>query len=133
MNDRAWGESTKPSRQRKERIEIFPNNPWAPGFLAAVLVRRGERDRANTLVKQIGDTPTPIWGRVWYHLLCSEIAQAAAWYASVVCRQVLRGEASLLDPVSCKSSQPTALAYAFRRGRPSWPQLTRRSAAHHQV
>ncbi len=32
----------------------------------------------------MGDTPTPLWGRAWYHLLCSEIAEAARWYEKMI-------------------------------------------------
>ena len=30
-------------------------------------------------LREMGDTPTPLWGRAWYHLLCSELAEAARW------------------------------------------------------
>ena len=32
----------------------------------------------------MGDSPTPIWGRAWYHLLCSEIDAAADWYEKMI-------------------------------------------------
>jgi hypothetical protein len=34
----------------------------------------------ETLLQQMGDAPKPIWGRVLYHLLCSENDAAADWY-----------------------------------------------------
>jgi hypothetical protein len=54
------------------------------GFLAACLVRLGEKDRAEALLREMGDSPTPIWGRVWYHLLCSEVDAAAGWYEKMI-------------------------------------------------
>ena len=32
----------------------------------------------------MGDSPTPIWGRAWYHLLCSEVDAAAGWYEKMI-------------------------------------------------
>ena len=32
----------------------------------------------------MGDSPTPLWGRAWYHLLCSEVAAAAGWYEKMI-------------------------------------------------
>jgi tetratricopeptide (TPR) repeat protein len=54
------------------------------GFYAATLVRVGEKDRAAALIREMGDTPTPIWGRAWYHLLCSEVEEAAHWYREMI-------------------------------------------------
>jgi TolB-like protein/tRNA A-37 threonylcarbamoyl transferase component Bud32 len=62
----------------------LPQQSMATGFLAACLVRVGEKDRAEALLRAIGDTPTPIWGRAWYHLLCSEIDAAASWYEKMI-------------------------------------------------
>ena len=53
----------------------LPQQSMATGFLAACLVRLGEKDRAEALLREMGETPTPIWGRAWYHLLCSEVAR----------------------------------------------------------
>ena len=39
----------------------------------------------------MGASPTPIWGRVWYHLLCSETDAAAVWYEKMIdAREILR-------------------------------------------
>jgi serine/threonine-protein kinase len=62
----------------------LPQQSMTAGFLAACLVRVGEKDRAEALIQEIGDTPTPIWGRAWYHLLCSEIDTAASWYEKMI-------------------------------------------------
>jgi hypothetical protein len=32
----------------------------------------------------MGDSPRPVWGRVLYHLLCSEIDSAADWYERMI-------------------------------------------------
>jgi len=61
--------------------------PWhsmPAGVLAGVLACMGEKARAEEIVRQMGDRPTPIWGRVEYHLLCSEIDAAADWYEKVI-------------------------------------------------
>jgi hypothetical protein len=36
------------------------------------------------LIEQMGDRPIPLWGRVGYHLLCSEIDAAADWYERAI-------------------------------------------------
>ena len=48
----------------------LPQQSMGAGLLAAALFRLGEKDRAEALLREIGDSPTPIWGRAWYHLLC---------------------------------------------------------------
>ena len=62
----------------------LPRQSMGTGLLAACLVRVGDRDRAETLIREMGDSPTPIWGRAWYHLLCSEIDAAAYWYEKMI-------------------------------------------------
>ena len=54
------------------------------GFLAACLARLGQRDRVEALIREMGDTPTPLWGRAWYHLLCGDVDLAAAWYEKMI-------------------------------------------------
>ncbi|HUJ21934.1 MAG TPA: protein kinase [Bryobacteraceae bacterium] len=61
--------------------------PWhamPAGLLAAALVRIGEKDRAAALMREMGDSPLPIWGRVLYHLLCSETDAAADWFEKTI-------------------------------------------------
>ena len=62
----------------------LPQQSMGTGFLAAVLRRRGDANRAATLLREVGDTPIPLWGRAWYHLLCSEVAEAARWYEKMI-------------------------------------------------
>ncbi len=61
-----------------------PWNSMATGVLAAALMRVGERERAQALIQQMGDRPIPLWGRIGYHLLCSEIDEAADWYEKAI-------------------------------------------------
>ena len=61
--------------------------PWhamPAGLLAAALVRTGMKDRAAALIQEMGDSPLPIWGRVLYHLLCSETDEAADWFERMI-------------------------------------------------
>ena len=62
----------------------LPQQAMGTGLLAATLMRRGDADRAAALLREMGDAPTPLWGRAWYHLLCSEIAEAAHWYEKMI-------------------------------------------------
>ena len=41
---------------------LAPWNAMATGMLAAALVRVGERERAQALIEQMGDRPSPLWG-----------------------------------------------------------------------
>jgi hypothetical protein len=47
------------------------------GLLAGVLHRLGERERAAQVARLLSDSLYPVWGRVLYHLLCSDIEAAA--------------------------------------------------------
>ena len=62
----------------------LPQQSMGTGFLAASLRRLGETDRAEALVRELDNAPTPIWGRAWYHLLCSEVDVAAVWYEKMI-------------------------------------------------
>jgi hypothetical protein len=86
----------------------------ATGFLAASLVRLGEKDRADALLREMGDSPTPIWGRAWYHLLCSELDAAADWYEKMIDAR------ELFAPVLAKSPYTEEL-----RASPHWARLAR--------
>ncbi len=45
----------------------LPQQSMGAGLLAARSVRLGERIGQTALLREIGDSPTPIWGRAWYH------------------------------------------------------------------
>jgi serine/threonine-protein kinase len=62
----------------------LPQHSMPLGLLAATLKRRGDTDRAASLFRQLGDAPTPLYGRTWYHLLCSEVPEAARWYGRMI-------------------------------------------------
>jgi hypothetical protein len=62
----------------------LPQHSMGSGFLAAVLMKTGDAARTHALVRGMGDAPTPLWGRAWYHLLRSEIDDAARWYERMI-------------------------------------------------
>ncbi len=92
----------------------LPQQSMGTGFLAAALMRRGDADRAATLLREMGDTPTPLWGRAWYHLLGSEVAEAARWYEKMIEAR------ELFAPVYANSLYTNEL-----RASQYWPRLAR--------
>jgi len=92
----------------------LPHQSMGTGFLAGLLVRLGEKERADALLREMGASPAPIWGRVWYHLLCSELEAAAEWYEKMIdAREVFA-------PVYANSLYTKEL-----RGSPYWSRLAR--------
>ena len=92
----------------------LPQQSMGTGFLAALLVRLGEKDRADALLREMSASPTPIWGRAWYHLLCSELEAAAEWYEKMIeAREVFA-------PVYANSLYTEEL-----RASPYWSRLAR--------
>jgi serine/threonine-protein kinase len=63
---------------------IAPQDALATGMLAGALVRLGEETRAEGLIREMGEAPRPIVGRVLYHVLCSETEPAADWYERAI-------------------------------------------------
>jgi hypothetical protein len=53
-------------------------------MLAGALVRIGERARGEQMIRELGDTPRPLMGRVLYHWVCEETDQAADWYERAI-------------------------------------------------
>ena len=92
----------------------LPAHSMARGLLAACLVRLGQRDRAEALIREMGDTPAPLWGRAWYHLLCAEVDAAAHWYEKMI-------DARDMLAVIYASSHYTAPL----RSSPHWTRLSR--------
>jgi serine/threonine-protein kinase len=93
----------------------LPQHSMPIGVLAATLKRRGDVDRAASLFRQMGDAPTPLWGRAWYHLLCSEIPEAARWYGMMIDAR------DFFAPINA-----SALYTEELRASPYWPELARR-------
>ena len=63
---------------------LQPQEAMTTGWLAGALVRLGDQARAEELIREMGDTPRPLIGRVLYHWLCSETDQAADWYERAI-------------------------------------------------
>jgi adenylate cyclase len=91
--------------------------PWSwqgmiHGLLGAACALAGDRTRAGVLLAEMGERPSPVWGRVVYHLHLGELEEAAAWYAHAI-----------------EERDPFALVYAHapltRRlhAHPAWPAL----------
>jgi len=112
------GEAYWTSGKRTEAIAAFERSyqlaPWtiAAGWLAGALWLRDEKARARELIVAMGDSPEPLWGRVVYHLLTSDLDAAADWYGRMI-----------------EHRDPFALVYASAavveplRGHPRWPEL----------
>ena len=92
----------------------LPQQSMGAGLFAAVLFRAGEKDRAAALLREIGDSPTPIWGRTWYHLLCGELDAAAWWYEKMIAAR------DMFAPVYANSPYTAEL-----RRSPHWARLAR--------
>jgi TolB-like protein len=92
----------------------LPAHSMPIGLLAACLVRLGQQDRAEALIREMGDTPTPLWGRAWYHLLCDEVDAAAYWFEKMI-------DARDIFAVVYASSRYTAPL----RSSPHWTRLSR--------
>jgi tetratricopeptide (TPR) repeat protein len=90
----------------------LPGQSMGTGMRAACLVRQGENDRAAMLILEMGESPTPIWGRAWYHLLCGEVDAAAYWYEKMI-------DAREMFAVVYASSPYTAAL----RASPHWARL----------
>jgi tetratricopeptide (TPR) repeat protein len=67
-----------------EKLHRLLPNGLSAGLLAGTLVHLGDRARADALIREMGETPRPLSGRVLYHLLCSDIDQAADWYERAI-------------------------------------------------
>jgi tetratricopeptide (TPR) repeat protein len=63
---------------------IAPQDALGIGMLAGALVRVGDKTRAERLIREMGEVPRPIFGRVLYHVLCSETEPAADWYERAI-------------------------------------------------
>jgi TolB-like protein/predicted Ser/Thr protein kinase len=116
------GEAYWASGKRNQAISAFerayqvaPWNAVAVAWFAVALWQRGETARAEQLIDETGDSPLPLWGRVVYHLLTSDLDAAADWYERMI-----------------EARDPFALVYARAsiveplRGHHRWPELAAR-------
>jgi len=85
------GESAWKLGRRDEAVAAFERShalaPWftvSTGWLAAAYRLAGRDDRADALLATMGPTARPLWGRVQYHLLMSELDAAADWYERMI-------------------------------------------------
>jgi serine/threonine-protein kinase len=63
---------------------LQPQDAMTAGWLAAALVHRGDQAGADALIREMGDAPRPLIGRVLYHCVCAELDQAADWYERAI-------------------------------------------------
>jgi serine/threonine-protein kinase len=85
------GEASWAAGLRDEAVAAFERAhalaPWfgvASGWLAAAHRLIGREDRADALLAAVGPMSKPLWGRVVYHLLMSELDAAADWYEQMI-------------------------------------------------
>ena len=78
------GEYEKAVAAAEEAYRVNPTHSMTWGLLAAALRRVGQTERADALLQKHGSSPTPIWGRVWYHLHSSELDEAAHWWQKAI-------------------------------------------------
>jgi serine/threonine-protein kinase len=94
--------------------QLYPENALSTGMLAGAWVRLGDRPRAEALIRELGDAPRPIFGRVLYHWMAEETDQAADWYERAI---------NARDPFALVFAAGP-LGRAFRQS-PRWPKLAR--------
>jgi Flp pilus assembly protein TadD len=80
----ATGRFAEAAAAAERAYRANPRQSMTWGLLAAALKRLGDEDRATELIREHGGSPRPVWGRVSYHLLCSEIDAAASWYEVMI-------------------------------------------------
>ena len=85
------GEAAWKTGRRDEAVAAWERAhalaPWftvTNGWLAAAYRLAGRDDRADALLATMGPTARPLWGRVRYHLLMSDLDAAADWYERMI-------------------------------------------------
>jgi tetratricopeptide (TPR) repeat protein len=78
------GEYEKAVSAAEDAYRVNPAHSMTWGVLAAGLRRVGQTERADALLHKHGSAPTPIWGRVLYHLHSAEIDEAAHWWQKAI-------------------------------------------------
>ncbi len=96
----------------EKAYRLQPQYALSTGMLAGALVRIGEHARAEQMIRELGDTPRPLMGRVLYHWVCGETDQAADWY-----ERAINGR----DPFALVFAEGP-LGSAFRQSS-RWPKL----------
>jgi tetratricopeptide (TPR) repeat protein len=114
------GEASWAAGLRDDAVAAFERAhalaPWfgvTGGWLAAMYRLAGRDDRADTLLATMGSRPRPLWGRVVYHLLVSELDAAAEWYERMIEDR---------DPFALLYARTSAVAPL--REHPRWGQLS---------
>jgi TolB-like protein/Tfp pilus assembly protein PilF/predicted Ser/Thr protein kinase len=111
----AIGQYAEAAAAAEKAHRLNPLHSMPSAVFAAGLVQLGKRDRAAEVLREMGDSPKPIWGRVEYHLYRSEIDAAADWYEKMI-----------------EQREPFAVIYAGSslckdlRQSPRWPALARK-------
>ena len=110
----SWIQDSGAAAGAERSHQIAPWNALATGILAGALVRIGNKSRAAEIVRLMGDSPAPLFGRVLFHLLCSEPDAAADWYERAIEQRepvaALNASAGFLKPL---------------RASPRWPKLAK--------
>jgi TolB-like protein/Tfp pilus assembly protein PilF len=111
----ATGQYAEAAAAAEKAHRVNPLHSMPSAVLAAAFVQLGKRDRAEEVLREMGESPKPIWGRVEYHLYRWEIAAAADWYEQMI-----------------EQREPFAVIYAGSslceglRQSPHWPALARK-------
>jgi len=92
--------------------QIAPWNGWIPGILAGIAAASGKKEQVNDLLKGAN-----AHGMSMYHLICSEIDQAAEWYQRALEQH---------DPLAVMSLKLLAQFMRPLRESPRWAALARR-------
>jgi tetratricopeptide (TPR) repeat protein len=80
----AMGRWAEAAEALEKFYRLQPHYALSTGMLAGALVRVGEHARAEQMIRELGDTPRPLIGRVLYHWCCEETDQAADWYERAI-------------------------------------------------
>jgi eukaryotic-like serine/threonine-protein kinase len=108
-----WSEA---ARALEQACRIAPDFALTKGLLAGAILRLGDRDKADALVREMTDASQSM-GRVLYHAIASELAQAADWFERAIERRdpfaLVFANVPLLRPLRQTSRWP-ALARMMR-------------------
>jgi TolB-like protein/Tfp pilus assembly protein PilF len=80
----ATGQYAEAAAAAEKAHRVNPLHSMPSAVFAAALVQLGKTDQAAEVLREMGDSPKPIWGRVEYHLYRSELDAAAGWYDQMI-------------------------------------------------